>query len=415
MTHARTTRGRHARAGVSEGTPDARGAAPRAGQKDHIVGLLLDPNNLLNRSIIRGVFAFARTHCAWRFHRQVKVSPTVPYDEFLNWHGDGLIGNVDEPHIAHRLKSLGIPFVDITSTLSDTPMPRVTQDDESVGAAAANHLLERRFSLFAYYGGWYGWSEARFRGFANTLAAAGHSCLRAPHDLKRWSDNQRQIDRLAQWLRKLPRPIGIMGCSDDWAIQILIACAQAHIPVPDDVAVIGVNDDDLLCNLSMPPLSSVRIPFDHIGSEAARLLRDMLAGAPASDTPVLIPPLGITARGSTDVFRVSHPALSTALRYLRDHSHEQTSVPDLARHAGVSERTIERQFVVELGRTPLDEINRIRIERARSLLRETSLTVAGIAEAVGFGTVIHFHRVFLTTVGITPGAYRDQLALPDPR
>ena len=373
-----------------------------------VIGLLLSANSMLDRSIMRGVIRFARANCAWTFRHQTSTSPALPFDDVQTWGGDGAIGDIDEPYLLDRLEKLGIPFVDVTNTMGAIPMQRILFDHKAIGAVVTSHFIERRIPCLAYYGGRYGWSEERYKAFMHSAEASGRQCIRAP--FKEWATDGRHLRGLARWLATLPRPAGIMACSDLWALHILNACELAGLAVPDDIAVVGVDDDDLLCTFANPTLTSVRLPGERLGAEAARLLQAMMDGAPIPTTPILIPPVGIVARESTDVFRATNPTLSAALRYLREHSGTPISVHDLAHHVRTSPRTLERQFVAELGRTPLDEINRVRIERARTLLGETRLSIAAIANAAGFGTVKHLHRLFRSTTGVTPGAYRHQFS-----
>jgi LacI family transcriptional regulator len=209
-------------------------------------------------------------------------------------------------------------------------------------------------------------------------------------------------------VRSLPKPIGLMACNDDRGRQVLDACRRGDILVPDEVAVLGTDNDQFLCNLADPPLSSVDLDLPTIGYEAAAVLDRMMAGAPVPAAPVLLPPRGVVVRRSTDVLATGDRALAEAIRHLRDHACSGLRLKDFLKTTSLSRRTLERRTRQLLGHSPKEEITRVQLERARRLLAETELKVAAVAENCGFTQAKYFCQVFRRRCGITPAAFRRE-------
>jgi LacI family transcriptional regulator len=198
----------------------------------------------------------------------------------------------------------------------------------------------------------------------------------------------------------------VLACNDDRGQQVLDACRRVNVLVPDDVAVIGVDNDEILCNLSFPPLTSVNINTQNVGYEAAALLDRMMAGQPAPAEPLLLAPHGVVPRESTDVLATDDRELAAAIRFIREHACEGLRIKDLVRKISLSRRELERRLRKLLGRSPKEEILRVQIERAKQLLAMADLPTAVIAEKCGFSEAKYFSQVFRTRVGLSPGAYR---------
>jgi LacI family transcriptional regulator len=275
---------------------------------------------------------------------------------------------------------------------------------------AAEHLMERGFKMFGYCGdNRYHWSRLRSSLFESHIRRAGYKChifegsFKSPASGDPWD---KEVDAIARWLQKLPKPIGIMACYDVRGLQVLEACRRAELQVPDEVAVIGVHNDELLCELCDPPLSSVIPNARRAGYEAAGLLDRMMRGEKIPTHRILIAPVGVATRQSTDVVAVDDPQLARALRFIREHACEGITVDDVLKVVPMSRKILERRFKKILKRTPHDQIMRVKIERAKSLLATTDLPIAVIAERCGFEHSDYFSVAFKRIVGEPPATYR---------
>jgi LacI family transcriptional regulator len=296
-------------------------------------------------------------------------------------------------------------------------MPAILTDDGAGARIAAAHLLERGFRQFAYCG-FVGtpYSDERSRVFNQVIERAGFRCFtyESPMHLRGRNPEKAEIEgRLSEehvmrWLRKLPRPIGLMACNDARGQQVLNACRDLGIQVPDEMAVIGVDNDDVICDLCDPPLSSVVPNTAKIGYEAAALLERMMRGEAAPRRPIYIEPVGIVTRRSTDVLAIENADVTAALRFIRDHACDGISVEDVITHVSLSCSALERQFSKTLGRTPKAEIVRVRLERVKQLLAETVCPLKKIALEAGFKHTEYMCAVFKSKFGQTPGQYRAQ-------
>jgi LacI family transcriptional regulator len=218
-------------------------------------------------------------------------------------------------------------------------------------------------------------------------------------------------ENLGRWLRSLPKPVGMMACNDIRGQQVLNLCRRHDLVVPEEIAVIGVDNDEVLCELSDPPLSSVAPNARGIGYDAAVLLERMMAGGAAPAAPVFVAPLGIVTRRSTEVLALNDHQLTIGLRYLRDHAFDPITINEVARAAGMSRRVFERRFVAQMGRPPKAEVLRLRLERVKQLLVDTDWSLAEIAERTGFNYGEYLHTVFTQKTGVTPGKFRRQAEL----
>jgi LacI family transcriptional regulator len=279
---------------------------------------------------------------------------------------------------------------------------------------AAAHLLERGLRNFAFCGFVdCPWSILREEVFAQALAAQGYACERRRIRLSNWMQRSNWIESweheqplLSSWLKSLPRPVGVMACNDACGRSVLEACAAAGLHVPDDVAVIGVDNDELLCELSTPPLSSVSLNLENAGYEAAVLLDGLMAGRVRDRRVVLVEPVFVQTRRSTDVIAQDDPVVVKAIRFIRDHAAKPVSVSDVVDGAGTSRRTLERRFLRAIGCSILVEITRCRIERAKRLLLETKLSCCRVGQVAGFSSIKTFNRAFRQMEKVTPKSFR---------
>ena len=306
--------------------------------------------------------------------------------------------------------------VDLSGGRGPFGLPRIHCDDHAIGRLAAEHLVECGRRSFGYCGfGGELWAARRREGFVATLGRPDRRSFvyeSSWHGLgaQPFEQDQKHVEA---WLLSLPKPVGVMACSDMLGIQVLDGCRSAGLKVPEDVAVIGVDDDTLLCGLCDSPLSSVVPNAEQIGYEAAALLDVLMAGGRAGFKERLIAPLGVVKRLSTDVLAVEDPALAFALRFIHEHACHGNTVDDVVQGVPLSRMTLERRFREFVGRSPHAEIRAVQVERARQLLTETEHPIHRIAQLVGFDHPESFNVLFKREVGMPPGQFRQQ-ARPGP-
>jgi LacI family transcriptional regulator len=369
-------------------------AAPHTGRALRIAVMV---NNMggYSRGVLRGISSFAFSK-AWECKVQ-GVNSWGGLDSPAEF--DGWIVQAMSADIADDLHSAGVPVVNISSALGNADLPSVVADDLAVGRSGADYFLRLGFRSFAFYSPKdRQFAKLRHEGFAQRLSETNNS--------NELLTNENDLEAA---LYRLPRPLAIMAATDSAALPVLDKCRAHKLKVPDEVAILGVDNDDLIQSLAFPPLSSINMATDRIGFEGAAMLERLLRGDAVSNTRLLIPPLGVITRQSTDVLAIGDHDVAEALRYIRDHAAAAISVDDVSRSVVISRRQLERRFRAVLGRSVFDEIKRCRIERAKQLLNDTELTIPQIATASGFSTASYFTVVFGDEVGSTPGAYRKQV------
>jgi LacI family transcriptional regulator len=289
-----------------------------------------------------------------------------PPSWLAHWDGDGIIARIESKKIARVIVNSKLPTVDVSAGRHVPAIPWVETDDRAIAHLAANHFLERGFRHFAYCADKrFHWSRWRGDHFGKLLKAAGYRCQSFVPP-SRQSD--KQVAAIEGWLTRLPKPVGVFACYDIRGQQVLDACRNARVAVPDEVAVLGVDNDELLCELASPRLSSV-IPDTHrTGYEAAALLARMMKGERLAALEVRIAPIGVHRRQSTDVLATDDPQVVHAVRFIREHACEPINVEDVLRAVPLSRKVLETRFKKILNHTLHDEIIRVRIDRAKQLL-----------------------------------------------
>jgi LacI family transcriptional regulator len=379
------------------------------------VALLVETALGYGRGLLRGIARYARLHGPWAFYLTPgDLLQALPKME--EWGGTGIIARVETPEVARAILATGLPVIALDlrqDQLSpDNPLSQISEvcpDSPKAGRMAAEHLLAKGFEQFAFVAapGDPLWSTRRRDGFIERLAEAGLPCdeyllPRSPRE-RQWS---REQPRMVRWLQSLPKPVGLMACDDDRGRQVLTACREADLQVPEDVAVIGVDNDEVLCDVSDPPLSSVALDTEKAGYEAAALLDGLMSGRVRAPRRILVPPLFVVERRSTEVVALNDREVAMALRFIHDHAGQPISVKEVARDSQLSRRMLELRFRKAIGRTIHEEIQRVRLERAKRLLIETDLPMSDVAEAAGFAGASYFSKVFHCTMGYPPGDYR---------
>lgn len=372
------------------------------------VAVCVDKATSYGRGVLRGIARYVEAYGPWSLYIDPESSGVYSPDWLRDWRGDGILAYIENARLARRFVRSRIPTVELSGLRLDVPLPQVCSDDEAIGRLAAEHLAERQLRRFGF-SGYRGeaWVERRWAGFARAAAARGFPCGRflcdhTPGSPARWERTQQ---KLVRWLRGLAKPAGLMACSDRHAQRVLDACRRAGLEVPDEVAVLGVDNDEETCRLSDPPLSSVVDDPARIGYEAARLLGRLMRGRRARGRR-LIPPLGVEARRSTDVTAVEDPVVAEAMRSIRRRAAEGLKVEDLLREAHVSRSAFYRRFRAAIGRTPHAEILRVKLDRVKGLLLRTELSVEEIAELSGFDHAEYLSVAFKRETGLAPGAFR---------
>jgi LacI family transcriptional regulator len=373
------------------------------------VALIIETSNEYARGLLHGIRAYIREHEPWAiyFSEQRRGEPPHWLKDFK---GNGIIARIETRAIAEAVTAKGLPTVDVSAARFVPDLPWVETDNEAIAKLAAEHLLDRGLRHFGFCGmPAFNWSRERSDHFERIIRRRGHECsVYPPRPWKRtapdWVREQPQVEK---WIRSLPRPCGIMACFDIRAQQVVEVCRNLDIAVPDEIAVVGVDNDELLCDLCDPPLSSVAPDTDRTGYLAAQLLDRMMAGRKVPAEAHLIRPLGMVTRQSTDVLAVADPAVSAALRFIREHACEGIGVAAVMQHVPVSRRVLDKRFVALLGRTIHQEIDRLRIERVKDLLDETDLPLAKVAQRAGFEHVEYMTVVFKKKLGTPPSRYRE--------
>jgi LacI family transcriptional regulator len=385
--------------------------------KRHIprVALLVESSRSFGRELLMGIARYLRIHDHWSVEFE-ESEPWVKVPEWFDrWQWDGVIARVQSPAMARAVGALGVPVVDLSGCQTDSPFPTIRSDETAVGRMAAEHLLRRGFQQFAFCGlNGFDWSDRRRTAFSDRVAEAGFPCVGFDSNTRRNStkdhdEHSKRFEKeLMRWLESLPDQTGLMACNDSRGRQVLNCCRELGIAVPDALAVIGVDRDEVLCELSSLPLSSVILNAKQIGYEAAALLDRLMAGERALDASVLVKPIGVAERHSTDVFAIEDRKIASALKFIREHACEGVDVKSLLKVVPLSRSVLERRFTQILGRSPKTEILRVRLDRVCQLLAESDLSLEDVAGKAGFDHPEYMSRLFKKKMGITPGQFRKQ-------
>jgi len=374
------------------------------------VALLFEVGNAYARGLLGGIGKFILSHGPWSVH-YAEVGPSDDPPPWLSkWNGDGAIVRGENSGLDRAVGALSVPVVDLTPSRLLRRAPWVKSDDSAIAALAAQHFLERGFRNFAFCGdGRFNWSARRGERFVHFVRGAGFSCaLYEPGRV--FPSGDAEVDKIGSWLLRLPRPAAIFACYDNRGQQLLEACRRVGLSVPEEMAVLGVDNDEVLCVLSPPPLSSVILNPMRTGWEAATLLASLMEGRAPPPLPLLIPPVGIQIRQSTDILAVADAKVAAALRFIREHACEGISVTDVLRQTPMARRALEMRFARLLHRSPRAEILRVRLNRVRELLIGTELPIWEVAGRAGFDPE-YMSVVFRRQTGMSPREYRRAYGL----
>jgi LacI family transcriptional regulator len=414
--------------------------------------VLVETSREYGRGLLRGVYRYNALHRQWQIEQQAPfylascgmhgnesirsrsrsssrrreqgqdMLATFPQD------ADGIV--MRDHRGAPALLKRGIPIVFASYLHKDIRgSHRILPDDFAVGRMGATHLLERGFRRFAFvgYDSMY-WSKQRQEGFARAVGDAGHACtvFKQARDLRLrvW---RREHKLLIDWLRMLERPVGLMACNDDRAREVVDACTMAGLGVPEDVAVVGVDNDEFVCNLSNPPISSVALGLEDAGYRAAALLDRLMracragrtegtrarpAAAALSGSRIVVSPITVVTRHSSEISAIEDPSVAEAVRFIRANSRRPIQIADVLQEVAISRRSLLDRFKRTLGCTVHQYIKRARVAQIEELLLGTPDSIGQIAEILGFPSPEHVALYFRSVTGMNPHTFRAQRAHP---
>ena len=378
------------------------------------VALIVETESCYGRNILRGIARYQRVRDEWSVFLRGGEFRTSPPQWLSEGSIEGAICRAMTPELAETLLDKKVATVDLNDRCAPMGLPRIKSDMWAIGRLATQHLLERGFRDLAFCGFENElWSRERLQGVEQQLTGRGRLCsvfTSCSEALRDHTWNQERA-RIMAWLQTLPRPVGIVACSDVRGYHVLDACRALDIAVPEDVAVIGVDNADTCCDFCYPPLSSVVPDAERIGFEAAQLLDLLMTGQQSPFEELLIAPREIITRQSSDVMAVDDPTLAWALRFIRESACSGITVADVLARAPLSRSTLERGFRHFLGHSPQEEIRRVRLERVKCLLAETEWSLAQIASATGFNSPEYLMVQFKRVMGQTPSQWRQNQQL----
>jgi len=378
------------------------------------VAVLLHLSRPYDRQIMRGITEYVRSAGSWRLY--VGEDPADKIPSLTAWSGDGCIIDLDDIRIAEAISHFRGPVVGIGSASSEVReslgISTVRSNDELVGEWAADHFLNKGLRHFAYCGmrtrGLDMWVKLRRDAFSERVSAHGYKCSTFAgryYATRNWNLMQGELER---WLSGLSKPVGLMACNDSRGRHVLEACRGLKLRVPEDVAVLGVDNDELMCELAEPPLSSIALSTGKIGYEAAKLLDQLTRGRRRRQVHMTVEPACLITRQSSDLIAVDDPVVGRAVEFIRAHAVEVIGVSEIVDYVEVSRSTLETRFKRKLGRTVHDEIQRVRLDAARRMLTSSNISLQTIAERSGFRTAPYMCAVFKRELGKSPGQLRQQ-------
>ena len=369
----------------------------------------MDTSSSWGRRIIRGIDNYALQNGPWQLFLEARG---LEDDHGLppRWQGDGIIARVGSPRMAEELAALRLPTVNVSNiVLPRDFFPRVSTDLTVSAQLAVEHFLDRGFRSFGYFSlVGLSYDSAQREAFVSALQAAGHVCSVYSVKPRKGAEPDWNLDlvELSEWLKTLPKPVGILAWNASSSREVVYACQLADLLIPEEVAVLSGSDDDMLCECVHPAISGIMAAAESIGHLAAELLHQLMAGKKRKVKSLLVPSQKITARQSTDTLAIQDPALVKALSFIRQNAARPIQVNDVARHAGISRRILELRFMQHLKRSPAMEIRRCHLERAKRLLAETEMPVPDVAEAAGFGSPEYLAYAFKQGTGVSPLQFR---------
>ena len=363
--------------------------------------------------MLDGIARYARLHESW----DLFLDDQARAESEPRWLGqnkwEGVISRHTTPAFVQRCRRLKIPVVDLNDTPPIPGVPKIRPDNHAIGRLGGEHFLERGHRHFGFCGfSNDGWACERRDGFVETVTLAGRNAtvfdVAYPGKLTPAWDAE-QIRLLTSWLRSLTKPAGVMACNDLRALQVTHAARAAGLLVPEEVAVLGANNDKRRCELALPPLSSVAANAERSGYQAADTLARIFAGEKIENMDMRIDPVGVITRQSTDILAIEDTRVAAALSHIRQHACRGLTVGEVVRHTAASRSQLEKRFRRAIGRSPQSEIRRTQVSKIKELLFETDYPLKVIADMTGFEHIAYMSVVFKRFTGMSPGAYRDHM------
>ncbi len=370
------------------------------------IGLLLSEKAEYGQGVLRGIADFAKDHPHCRFR---VVSPDrAGVAAMMKWQPDGMVVMLHDQKLIPRLLSLKKPIIYVCQPQNVENAICVQSDDLAVGRLGAEHLLERGALTYGFVGLSEGaYVQVRANAFQKTITETGNTCV----TFKPLGKEPKTKDSAAlmRWLKTCPKPLAVMTCNDVCGRLVLETAKQAGLKIPDEVAVLGVDNEDPLSRLIWPGLSSINLATDAIGRKAATLIHRALSGGTVANASTFISPLGVVVRGSTRQLALEDPVLAKVIAAIHESVGSPLSVDDLLKLTPISRVSLERRFRRLLNRTPLQEIRRIRIAQARQLLMATDMPLKAIAKHCGYAAASRLIEAFQQETGFTPNSYRHEI------
>jgi LacI family transcriptional regulator len=364
-------------------------------------------------AMLKGVAHFERTHHLWlAFHDDQARSETDPrWLHSKKWHG--VISRHTTPELVAGCSERGIPLVDLNDVEPFPGVPKIRPDNVGIGHLGAEHFMERGYQKFGFCGfSNSSWSRERRDGFVEAIRLAGRECsvfdVDYPGDLTPFWEEE-QINMLLAWMKALPKPVALMACNDMRAQQLIGAAHAGGILVPEEIAILGANNDPIRCELTHPAISSVAPNAFQSGYRAAEMLRELLAGRKPKTFDQRVEPIGVVTRHSTDVLAIDDRNVAAALSFIRERACNGITVSEVLQHAHASRSQMERKFRHHIGRSPQAEIRRVQLRKIRQLLLETDFPLKRIAELTGFEHMEYMCVLFKRLTGYPPGIYRANM------
>lgn len=388
-------------------------------QKIPQVAILLESSHEISRGMLRGILGYVQLYGPWALHLSSGGADDQRLPDLKTWRGDGIIARIPNPDVGEAVTAARLPtvLVDPTDEYLDPLHPlsccsRVRCDSVAVANRAADHFIGLGFKNFAFVGEPAGlnWSRWREEAYQQRLAGEGLSCRCYPAPSEKERDSwELDCRRMCCWLQALPKPAAIFAANDARGRQVLNACLVAGIPVPYEVTVLGVNNDPIICETSIPPLSSIAMEVEQAGHAAAAMLDQIMNGTNTKQQFIGFGPKEVVARASTRALQVSDRIVIKALEYIRINAGLNIRVSDVADHVGVTSRWLEKRFSEELERTVIDEIQQLRMETTLALVTRSTLTFNAIAKRCGFTNANYLGAIFKAHFGCTMSEKRDSV------
>ena len=379
------------------------------------VALIYDARHAYDWKVMLGVARYIREHPGFNIYLERDALKDQKLPPLSEWDGDGVIANFDHPSVAAAVSRSGLPAVGFGSGYGwrSASIPYFFSNNKMISQKAADHFLTRGFRNFAFCG--YpknrinGWSHERERAFCRYLKLRGHLCASYSghfRTARHWGAEQKSI---GEWLLSLPKPVALLAANDSRGHQVLEACRAFELAVPQEVAVIGVNNDELLCQLSNPPLTSIEQGTEKMGYEAAALLDRMMNGSKPRTRRFVVDPVRVVARNSTEVLAVEDHLVAGAMAFIAANAMRGIKVSDVGRALGISKSTLDARFKKSLSFSIHAAIRRARMDRVRALVSGTTLPLKQIAATSGFRSVQHMTTLFKKSFAQSPARYRLNL------